>query len=562
MPSFKEFHAKQSIENTFGAWMSLSSIAAVIIFISLLFGLILYQGLDYFGYKKLMAFDYANVCENQPSVKNSYLGVFHDADSIKTELHPHKETIAKFSDLEKIDRTLYRVGNSKEGFADFIWICNDFVSEVQHPKNAVSIDRFEHGPLYGYLLKLHQTGQNDQELTSEQDFATLDAVLAKQADYKDQKHQIQIDKIGKLNRQLEELRRDELKLNYEQAITPEILEGIEAKRSAINDLFVEYSEELTAITKLQAEDQLSVQLSNGDIAKIPVSNVLRYYFPNDMGFFAAIGLFFSKVADFIFSEPREGNTEGGVFPAIIGTVAMVFVMTILVTPFGVLTALYLHEYAKDNFYTRFIRACVNNLSGIPGIVFGIFGLGFFIYGLGDWIDSAFYPHLQPTPVFGSPGLIWCSLTLALLTLPVVIVATEEGLSRISSDLRNGSIALGATQFETIRRIIIPMSIPGIMTGVILAIARASGEVAPLMLVGVVKLAATLPISFTEFPFVFLDQKIMHLGFHIFDVGFRSPNIEASKPLVYASSLLLLLIVIVLNTTAVYIRNKYRKKFNI
>ena len=562
MASFKDFHTKQRIENTFGAWMSLSSISAVIICISLLFALILIQGLDYFGYKKLHAFEYSNVCENNPSQKNSYLGTFQDSDSIKTQQHPYKEAIQKHTDKAQIDRSLYRVGNSKEGYPDFIWICDDFVSNSHYPLSAVAIERYEHGHLFGYLLELHLPEQKSQQLSTEKDFELLDSILELHVDYKLHKQEIQREKIGSLNRKLEDLRRDELQLNYYNQITPEILQEIQVQRDEINELFIEYSQELKEITALEAKHQVSVKLSKGEIAKIPVSNILRYYFPNDIGVLQAIGLFFSKISDFIFSEPREGNTEGGVFPAIVGTIAMVFVMTILVTPFGVLTAIYLHEYAKDNFYTRFIRACVNNLSGIPGIVFGIFGLGFFIYGLGNWIDSAFYPYLQPTPVFGSPGLIWCSLTLALLTLPVVIVATEEGLSRISADLRNGSIALGATQFETIRRIIIPMSVPGIMTGVILAIARASGEVAPLMLVGVVKLAATLPVSFSEFPFIFLDQKIMHLGFHIFDVGFRSPNIEASKPIVYASSLLLLIIVILLNSTAVYLRNKYRKKYNI
>jgi phosphate transport system permease protein len=202
---------------------------------------------------------------------------------------------------------------------------------------------------------------------------------------------------------------------------------------------------------------------------------------------------------------------------------------------------------------------VNNLAGVPSIVFGVFGLGFFVYFLGANIDRWFFPEALPAPTFGTPGLIWASLTLALLTVPVVIVSTEEGLSRVPRAIREGSLALGATKVETLWRTVLPMTASAIMTGLILAVARAAGEVAPLMLVGVVKLAPSLPLD-GNFPYLHLERKFMHLGFHIYDVGFQSPNVEAARPLVYATSLLLVFIIVILNLTAIRIRNRLREKY--
>ena len=209
--------------------------------------------------------------------------------------------------------------------------------------------------------------------------------------------------------------------------------------------------------------------------------------------------------------------------------------------------------------TRTIRVAVNNLAGVPSIVYGVFGLGFFVYFVGGELDQLFYREALPTPTFGTPGLMWASLTLALLTLPVVIVATEEGLARIPKSVREGSLALGATRAETLWRVVLPMASPAMMTGLILAVARAAGEVAPLMLVGVVKLAPTLPLD-ANYPFLHLDRKFMHLGFHIYDVGFQSPNVEAARPLVYATALLLVIIIALLNLAAVGLRNRLREKY--
>jgi phosphate transport system permease protein len=278
-----------------------------------------------------------------------------------------------------------------------------------------------------------------------------------------------------------------------------------------------------------------------------------------MNVFDKLGYFGAKVWEFVSDDPREANTEGGIFPAIFGTVMMVMIMSVVVMPFGVLAALYLREYARQGTVTQVVRIAVNNLAGVPSIVYGMFGLGFFVYFVGTSIDKALYAEALPSPTFGTPGILWSSLTLALLTLPVVIVATEEGLSRIPRSIREASLALGATKAETLWRVVLPMASPAMMTGLILAIARAAGEVAPLMLVGVVKLAPSLPLD-ANAPFLHLERKFMHLGFHIYDVAFQSPNVEAARPLVYATALLLVLVIIALNLAAIGIRNRLRERY--
>jgi phosphate transport system permease protein len=248
-----------------------------------------------------------------------------------------------------------------------------------------------------------------------------------------------------------------------------------------------------------------------------------------------------------------------VAPAIFGTVIMTLMMSLAVVPLGVLAALYLHEYAKQGLMVSSVRVAVNNLAGVPSIVFGVFGLGFFCYFVGGTIDQLFFPERLPTPTFGGGGILWASLTLALLTVPVVIVATEEALAAVPDGVREASLACGATKFQTIWRVVLPAAIPGILTGTILAMARGAGEVAPLMITGVVKLAPELPVDHLA-PFVHLERKFMHLGFHIYDVGFQSPNVEASKAMVYMTTILLLGIVVCLNLTAMQIRGRLREQF--
>ena len=258
-------------------------------------------------------------------------------------------------------------------------------------------------------------------------------------------------------------------------------------------------------------------------------------------------------------EPREANTDGGIWPAIFGTMLMTLLMTLFVVPFGVIAALYLREYAKQGFIVSAVRIAVNNLAGVPSIVFGVFGLGFFCYFVGGWIDQTFYADYLPSPTFGGGGILWASLTLSLLTVPVVIVSTEEALAAVPRALREASVACGASKWQTIRRVVLPHASPGILTGMILAMARGAGEVAPLMLTGVVKRTDRLPLDAAA-PFLHGDRKFMHLGFHIYDTGFQSPNVDASTPLVYSTTLVLLLLVLCLNLGAVLLRNRLRKKF--
>jgi phosphate transport system permease protein len=302
-----------------------------------------------------------------------------------------------------------------------------------------------------------------------------------------------------------------------------------------------------------------VAADDGKEKALPLAQIVDAYFPNAMTAGAKAAHYAIKAWEFVADDPREANTEGGVFPAIFGTVMMVMIMSVLVTPLGVLAAFYLREYAKQGPFVSAVRIAVNNLAGVPSIVFGVFGVGFFIYFVGGSIDRLFYPEALPTPTFGTGGILWASLTLALLTVPVVIVATEEGLAAIPGGLREASLALSATKLETTLRVVLPAVMPSILTGLILAMARAAGEVAPLMITGVVKLAPALPVD-GFWPFVHLDRKFMHLGFHIYDVGFQSPNVDAARPMVFTTTLLLLGIVILLNLFAIGMRNRLRKKY--
>jgi phosphate transport system permease protein len=332
-----------------------------------------------------------------------------------------------------------------------------------------------------------------------------------------------------------------------------------SERAEYDARYKEIESRLAALHADFNRDSLTARDANGKEVEISLGKVVHAYQPNAMGVGTKLSFYFQKLWEFLSDDPREANTEGGIFPAIFGTVMMTLIMAVIVTPFGVLAAVYLREYARQGPVTRLIRIAVNNLAGVPAIVYGVFGLGFFVYVLGGSLDQLFFPEALPAPTFGTPGLLWASLTLALLAVPVVIVATEEGLARIPLSLREGSLALGATKAETLWKIVLPMASPAMMTGLILAVARAAGEVAPLMLVGVVKLAPSLPLD-GNYPYLHLDQKIMHLGFHIYDVGFQSPNVEAARPLVYATALLLVLVIALLNLSAVTIRNRLREKY--
>ena len=241
------------------------------------------------------------------------------------------------------------------------------------------------------------------------------------------------------------------------------------------------NKQIAELTKENDRYKLELQTATGETLDLPLADIVRAYPANQLSVFGKLGVYFSRWWEFLTADPRESNTEGGVFPAIWGTVAMTLIMSVLVVPFGVLAALYLREYAKAGAVVSAIRISINNLAGVPSIVFGVFGLGLFCYVIGASIDQLFFrPALaEGTPTFGTGGIMWASLTLALLTLPVVIVATEEALAAVPNSMREGSYACGASKWQTIRRIVLPRALPGIMTGMILAMARGAGEVAPL-----------------------------------------------------------------------------------
>ena len=324
-------------------------------------------------------------------------------------------------------------------------------------------------------------------------------------------------------------------------------------------LYAKKQEELGRIVELAAPATLTVQIAGGREKELRTLDLYRAYPANRLGFAGRLGIYTHRLWQFLRDGPRESNTEGGIFPAIFGTVMMVIIMSIIVVPLGVLAALYLREYAKQGALVRTVRIAVNNLAGVPSIVFGVFGLGFFVYFVGGTLDQLFFSAALPTPTYGTGGILWASLTLALLTVPVVIVASEEALAAVPRSMREASVAMGATKLQTILKVVLPAAAPGILTGLILAMARGAGEVAPLMLTGVVKLAPELPLD-GFFPFFHLDRKFMHLGFHIYDVGFQSPNVEAAKPMVYTTTILLLVMVVLLNLAAIVVRNRLREKY--
>ena len=304
--------------------------------------------------------------------------------------------------------------------------------------------------------------------------------------------------------------------------------------------------------------ELQLRLSDNSSRTFQRRDIERVISPNQLSLWGKLQLFAAQWWQFLSTEPRQANSAGGILPAIMGTVLSVLLMALLVAPIGIMAGIYLHEYAKDGRLVRLVRLSVHNLAGVPSVVFGVFALGFFVYVLGGSIDQLFYAEQLPQATFGTPGLLWVSLTLALLTLPVVIVATEEGLARIPQSLRLGGYALGATKAEVLRKLILPVAIPAMITGVVLAMSRAAGEVAPLIFVGVVKYAPVLPLR-SEWPFVQLDQQIMSLGLQIYDVGLQSSNADAAEPRVYAIALVLLLLIGSLNLLAMRLRRYYPAK---
>ena len=531
-------------------WMTGGAVSISLISVLGLLAMIAWKGLSFFWPSEVVQF------ELQGSVaKQTVIGEIYDRELVaKSRIEATGVDLSHY-DKEQLERLLIKTGNREYVALDFRWVLETDITSRTAPDELAVFERSKNGNFYGYVEQVIKDG----EVITDNKIDVLYDLVDRAVDLNDQALDLQNGDIGHINYELERLRLREKAYQLDNELTDERVAELAQARAELRAEYTVLEKQLFALRKQAKRDQVTVRDMRGEVVTLPLYQVLDVWFPNDMGFFAKLGHYFVQLGKFVADDPREANTEGGVFPAIFGTVFMVLLMAVIVTPFGVVAAIYLHEYAAKNAVTKMIRIAVINLAGVPSIVYGVFGLGFFVYMLGGSIDQLFYPESSPSPVFGTPGVIWSALTLAILTLPVVIVSTEEGLSRIPSTVRHGSLALGATKAETLWRIIIPMASPAIMTGLILAVARAAGEVAPLMLVGVVKMAPTLPLD-GNFPYIHLDRKFMHLGFHIYDVGFQSPNVEAARPLVYATAFLLVSVIIALNITAIGIRNHLREKF--
>ena len=523
------------------------------------------------------------------------LGYFWTSDIVELTLKDQQHVTGQLAGREVIPRSVtpdrpegrgrlrVKIGNRDLYGLDFKWVNDDQIVSQTYPADVVLLERREWGNMYARIKAVYK-GEALQAEGNEGAWIALAPLISTTNTLHQQITRIENIEIGSINAEIESVRLKirAFEMGNPSSPSPSTREGKE-ERSGPSGLLTTESTERGPIGNLEAQvadaesryQQKTIELetlraqfnehsvvmvdANGREKQIPVGQILRALRPNEMGLLHKSWTYLTNVWSVLSKEPREANTEGGIFPAIFGTVMMVIIMSLAVVPFGVLAALYLREYAKQGTLVRLVRIAVNNLAGVPSIVFGVFGLGFFIYAIGGTLDQLFFPERLPTPTFGTGGILWASLTLALLTVPVVIVATEEGLAAVPREFREGSLALGATKLETMIKVVIPCALPGILTGLILAMARAAGEVAPLMLTGVVKLAPSLPVD-SSWPFFHFDRKFMHLGFHIYDVGFQSPNVEAAKPMVYITTLVLITVVVLLNFTAIILRNHLRKKY--
>jgi phosphate transport system permease protein len=460
-------------------------------------------------------------------------------------------------------RIQLKLGNRDLTGTDFRWIDEAAIVRREYPADALYVERREYGPFIGTAVALIEGDRRIAEGPAAV-LAMLPQLVVQAARDRDAVRTLEQDELGTINYRIEQARLETRALELEAARTPgaDIASrkaALEQQVAALQARYQEREQELGRRSEQASRQKILLRAADGAEKELAVFDIFRAYPANQLSRLQRLRVYGSRVKEFLAGDPRESNTEGGIFPAIFGTVMMVLLMSIVAVPFGVLAALYLREYARQGFFVRAVRIAVNNLAGVPSIVFGVFGLGFFVYIVGGTIDATFFAERLPTPTFGTGGILWASLTLGLLTVPVVIVAAEEALAAVPRSMREASLAAGATTFQTLVRVVIPAAAPGILTGLILAMARGAGEVAPLMITGVVKLAPDLPLD-GFFPYVHLERKFMHLGFHIYDVGFQSPNVEAAKPMVYATSILLLLIVVLLNLTAIIVRNRMRRKY--
>ncbi len=459
-------------------------------------------------------------------------------------------------------RRLLRTGNFEVTGSHFEWVEDRATLQRERPEWAVVLERREWGRFYGVPAAFTTDGLPVAR-GPEAAWREFESVHGQVTRRVDRRHLLQKHDFGKLHAQAEKvrlaIREKELEFGADSPEHERMRRRHDEEMAAIEARGQTLAEEIRLLDEENARFAILMATAGGDTVPIPVADVVRGYPANRLGTLEKLGIYASRWKEFLTADPREANSEGGVWPAIVGTVIMTLLMSLAVVPFGVLAALYLREYAKAGVMVSAVRIAINNMAGVPSIVFGVFGLGFFCYIIGGSIDQLLFSEKLPNPTYGKGGVLWASLTLALLTLPVVVVSTEEALAAVPRSMREGSYACGASKWQTIRRIVLPRAMPGIMTGLILAMARGAGEVAPLMLVGAVKLAPELPLDAVA-PYLHPDRSFMHLGFHIFDLGFQSQNSEAAKPMVFTTTLLLISIIAGLNIAAVWMRTRLRRRF--
>lgn len=457
---------------------------------------------------------------------------------------------------ERVEYYLFQGSPEVLGEA-FRYLSEDSVKAISRPPNAVLAERREHGN--ALFQPLHLELESGETIAAEDArfWPTLRKLLRLNEARRAEMAQLENGPISAVNHALKEL--NEMENRYRMRGDPIPKEELKAERQLQEQRYQELMAQMEVLRHPLERNRLHYALFSGEHVVQPIGELLELHKPNAMSPFDKLHHFLKNYYQFVTESPREGNTSGGIYPIIFGTFVLTLLMSIVVMPLGVCAAIYLREYARPGPIVHIVRICVSNLAGVPSIVYGVFGLGFFVYFLGGSIDEVFFADKLPAPTFGTGGILWAALTLALLTVPVVIVATEESLSAFPLGIREAALACGASRFQTIFRVVLPASTPGILTGLILAVARAAGEVAPLMLVGVVAVAQDLPID-GQAPFLHLDRKFMHMGYHIYSLGFLTPNSEAAMPIVFATTLILILLVLALNLVAMILRDRMRHRY--
>ncbi len=542
-------------------WMTGGSMVLCMVMILGLLGFVLYNGATTFWPVSIVEMTLHDGTRHMGEVTRR--GTFEPSAERLEELPATSRALVDAND-GVARRKLIRTGNFRLTGEHFNWVADFEIAPngIKTPEWAVVIERLTWGRFYGVPTSF----RIGEETLADNAGDAWERFRNHHNDVRQRvlrRKKLEKDDLGKVNHTMEKLRlqvRDiELKEGKDSAAYRAAAAAIVKPMEVLQNKYDALIKEIQALDQDNDRFVMTLTTSSGQTADIKVADVVRAYPANQLGLGQKLSIYVSRWVEFLTTEPREANSEGGVWPAIFGTVLMTLIMALLVSPAGVLAALYLREYAKPGPLVSTVRIAINNLAGVPSIVFGVFGLGFFCYIMGGSIDKVFFAEKLPSPTYGTGGILWASLTLALLTLPVVIVATEEALAAVPNSMREGSYACGASKWQTIWRIVIPRAMPGVMTGMILAMARGAGEVAPLMLVGAVKLAPELPFDGYA-PFFHLERSFMHLGFHIYDLGFQSQNSEAAKPIVYTTTLLLITLIFLLNISGIAIRSRLKNKF--